>query len=400
MNLVTLDSVLNCLESGSRPRGGVTKETGDIPSLGGEHINNRGGFNFKNLKFIPSDFYVRMSSGKIKPEDILIVKDGATTGKTSFVKQSFPYACAAINEHVFRLDVNGSLAVPSYVFHFLFSAAGQSQILLDFRGATVGGISRNFVNKVRLPLPPLPEQKKIAAILDKADALREKRRQTIAKLDAMLQAIFLYMFGNPERNEKGWPVKRLVELCRSITDIDHKMPKSVEQGIPFISAKDLLDSGQISFDNVKRISEEDFRRLSRKSKPEKGDIIYSRIGVNLGKARMVNVDYDFLASYSCCTVKPNQELVNSTFLCNLLDSPFILRQAHKGVRAIAVPDLGIGEIKDFRIISPPMSLQREYARRVGVVDHLKTAHRASLARMDELFASLQQRAFNGDLFTT
>jgi type I restriction enzyme, S subunit len=175
------------------------------------------------------------------------------------------------------------------------------------------------------------------------------------------------------------------------------MPIAAEEGVPFISAKDLSDDGRISFENIKRISQEDFRRLSRKSKPEKGDIIYSRIGVNLGKARMVEVDFDFLASYSCCTIKPDREFVDLTYLCSLLDSPFILRQAHTGVRAIAVPDLGIGEIKAFRIIVPPLPLQREFARRVGAVEKLKAVQRASLAELDALFASLQHRAFRGEL---
>lgn len=168
-------------------------------------------------------------------------------------------------------------------------------------------------------------------------------------------------------------------------------------GVLFISAKDLLDDGGISFENVKRISEEDFRRLSRKSQPEKGDIIYSRIGVNLGKARMVQVGFEFLASYSCCTIKPNLNLIDATFLCSLLDSPFILRQAQKGVRAIAVPDLGLGEIKAFRIIVPPMNVQRDFARRLTAVQNLRASQRKSLGDCDALFASLQHRAFRGEL---
>ena len=87
----------------------------------------------------------------------------------------------------------------------------------------------------------------------------------------------------------------------------------------------------------------------------------------------------------------------ATYLCSLLDSPFILRQAHKGVRAIAVPDLGMGKIKAFRTIVPPVELQREFARRVRAVEKLKTAQRASLAELDALFASLQHRAFRGEL---
>src|SRR5262249_23755535 len=98
-----------------------------------------------------------------------------------------------------------------------------------------------------------------------------------------------------------------------------------------------------------------------------------------------------------CTIKPNREFVDATYLCSLLDSPFILRQARKGVRAIAVPDLGMSEIKAFRIIDPPIGLQRDFAGRVQAVEELKSAQRASLAELDVLFASLQYRAFRGEL---
>lgn len=268
-------------------------------------------------------------------------------------------------------------------------------------GKAVGAIFKNLttdqIKDIEVPDLPVAEQRRIAKVLDRAEALRAKRRAALAQLDSLTQSFFLDLFGDPAINSKGWPTMTLDDLCRGITDIDHKMPIAVEEGVPFISAKDLSDDGRISFENVKRISQEDFRRLSRKSKPEKGDIIYSRIGVNLGKARMVEVDFDFLASYSCCTIKPNREFVDATYLCSLLDSPFILRQAHKGVRAIAVPDLGMGEIKAFRMIVPPVELQREFARRVQAVEKLKTAQRASLAELDALFASLQHRAFRGEL---
>ncbi len=288
---------------------------------------------------------------------------------------------------------------PGYLRHVLVGEPFHAKFMQTISG--VGGsllrARPSYVAKISIPLPSLTEQRRISEILDKADALLAKRRAALAQLDTLAQSLLLDLFGDPISNPKGWPVKTLGALCRSITDIDHKMPVAVEHGIPFISAKDLSDCGRISFESVKRISEEDFRRLSRKGKPEKGDIIYSRIGVNLGKARLVEVHFDFLASYSCCTIKPNRELVDATYLCRLLDSPFILRQAHRGVRAIAVPDLGLGEIKAFRIVVPPIKLQHEFSRRMAVVDKLKAMQRRSLSELDSLFASLQHGAVRGGL---
>jgi type I restriction enzyme S subunit len=258
-------------------------------------------------------------------------------------------------------------------------------------------VSRTSVRKYRISVPPLAEQERIVKLLDEADELRKLRAQADGRTADLIPALFHEMFGDPSINEHGWRIKPLAELCISISDIDHKMPKTVESGIPFISAKDLLDRQRMSFENVKMVSQEDFRRLSRKSKPAKGDIIYSRIGARLGKARMVEVDFDFLASYSCCTIKPNLQDVDAIFLCWLLDSPSILKQAHKGVRAIAVPDLGINEIKNFRIISPPIELQREFAKLVTEVRELETKQSASQERLAALFQSMLHRAFRGEL---
>jgi type I restriction enzyme S subunit len=348
----------------------------------------------QNELFISEELYKEYQTqyGVPKPGDLMISAVG-TLGACYIVQPEdrFYYKDASV------LRFSPKQLVCS---RFIQHAFGTNQILDQVHagsGSTVGTYTISRANKTRLRLPPFSEQRRIAGVLDRAEALRAKRRAALAQLDSLTQSLFLDLFGDPTTNPKGFPTKPLDGLCRGITDIDHKMPVAVEKGVPFISAKDLTDDGRISFESVKQISEEDFRRLSRKSKPEQGDIIYSRIGVNLGKARMVEVSFDFLASYSCCTIKPNRELVDVIYLCSLLDSPFILRQAHKGVRAIGVPDLGMGEIKAFRIIVPPIELQREFSRRVIVLEKLKTAHRASLAELDALFATLQYRAFRGEL---
>ena len=164
----------------------------------------------------------------------------------------------------------------------------------------------------------------------------------------------------------GWAWERLINLCIDISDIDHNMPKSVEKGVLFLSAKDLLNDGSINYtNNVKYISEEDYVRLSGKSKPQKGDIIYSRIGACLGKARIVKEDIRFLVSYSCCTIKPI--LINKEYLRHILDDVFVLKQAKKKTQSIGVPDLGIAEIKKFRIPVPPLSEQKRIVEKIDEI---------------------------------
>ena len=167
------------LESGSRPRGGVRGIREGIPSLGGEHLNNEGSFNFKKIKYVPEEFFESLNKGQINPNDIIVVKDGATTGKTSFVDNNFPHKRAAVNEHLFIVRVDPKVTFPKFVFYYLFSSKGQKQILSDFRGATVGGISRNFPLKVDIPLPPLTEQEQIVSELERHLSVADEIEATI-----------------------------------------------------------------------------------------------------------------------------------------------------------------------------------------------------------------------------
>jgi type I restriction enzyme S subunit len=327
----------------------------------------------------------------VQPGDFLL------TNSMSFGRPYIMNTSGCIHDGWLVLSPRNQNVSPDFFYHLLGSDFVYAEFVRRAAGATVKNLNIDLVKGVQVPLPPMPEQRRIAEVLDRADALRAKRRAALSQLDTLTQSIFLDIVGDPSLNRKSWRVLSLREICSDISDIDHKMPDGVDEGVPFISAKDLLDDGRLSFENVKRISEDDFRRLSRKSKPARGDIIYSRIGVNLGKARLVEVDFDFLASYSCCTVKPNRTIVDQRFLCSVLDSPFILRQAHKGVRAIAVPDLGMNEIKNFRIPVPPMHVQSEFTRCVAAVSDLRVAQRSSLAKLDALFATLQHRAFRGEL---
>ena len=165
----------------------------------------------------------------------------------------------------------------------------------------------------------------------------------------------------------SWCWSRLTNLCETIFDIDHNMPKEDPDGIIFLSAKDLLDDGTLNFDtNLKRIGRNDFERLSKKGVPRQGDIIYSRIGARLGKARIVYSKELFLVSYSCCTIRPLD--VDTEYMQLLLDGGFVLQQAKDKTQSIGVPDLGMQMIKDFLIPIPPLNEQKRIVSTFMSVD--------------------------------
>ncbi|WP_416768874.1 restriction endonuclease subunit S [Sulfurimonas sp. ST-25] len=190
-------ALLETLESGSRPKGGVQGIEEGIASLGGEHLDNNGGFKFAKIKYVPFEFAEKMKRGKIQNGDILIVKDGATTGKTSIVRESFPFEKAVVNEHVFVCRPYKVLNAKS-LFYFLYSSTGNRQILEDFRGAAQGGISQKFAQIVNVPVPPLPEQhrivEKIETLFSELDNGVESLKAAKAQLKRYRQTVLKSAF--------------------------------------------------------------------------------------------------------------------------------------------------------------------------------------------------------------
>ncbi|MFX1283772.1 MAG: N-6 DNA methylase [Promethearchaeota archaeon] len=157
------------LETGKRAKGGALKE-GTVASVGGEHINESGNVIWDNIKFIPEELYDKyLTQGKVRKDDILIVKDGATTGKVAFVKE-LPFKKVAVNEHVFIVRSKNPERLDShFLFYLLFSSLCQNQIKKRFHGV-VGGINRTDFNTIQIPLPSIAEQKEIVEILSAIDA--------------------------------------------------------------------------------------------------------------------------------------------------------------------------------------------------------------------------------------
>ncbi|RKY86711.1 restriction endonuclease subunit S [candidate division KSB1 bacterium] len=165
------------IETGKRDKGGCLSE-GVVASIGGEHIDLNGNILWDRMKFITESFYKTLKQGKVKSGDILMVKDGATTGKACFVR-NLPYEKVAINEHVFLIRSKKEV-INEFLFYILFSKVGQTQIKIRFHGL-IGGIKRGDIKSLTLHLPPLPEQQKIAEILStvdrKIELLREKKER-------------------------------------------------------------------------------------------------------------------------------------------------------------------------------------------------------------------------------
>lgn len=161
---------------------------------------------------------------------------------------------------------------------------------------------------------------------------------------------------------KSWCWCRLGDICYKIGDIDHKMPKDVIDGIPYISPKDFTEDN-IDFLNAKKISQEDFDDLSKKMKPQKGDIIFPRYGT-IGIVRLVNVDFNFLVSYSCCTISTMKNLVSEYYIFYMLQSAHIKDEIDKYINKTTQPNVGLESIKHFLIPLPPIEEQKHIVEKI------------------------------------
>ena len=399
---IPLSEVIVSLESGARPKGGVTTDSGEIPSLGGEHVASDGSLKLSNVKRISRSFFETLRSGRLQPQDILVVKDGATTGKTGFVRDDFPFQDAAINEHLFLVRLNRERAEPSYVYHYLRSPIGQSSIMLDFRGATVGGISRGFVDKVVLPLPPLSDQRRIGNFLDQAESLRFSRQTALNRLDILRRSIFLDMFAN--ESSEGWTMSTIKEVAAKSQGSIRTGPfgsqllhsEFVESGIAVLGIDNAVEN-DFRWAKPRYISQAKYAGLARYT-VHPGDVLITIMGT-CGRCAIVPDDIPLAINtkHLCCIT-----LDQTTCLPVFLHSYFLLhplaKQYLKETAKGAVMDgLNMGIIRNLPLRLPPLPVQEEYGRRTSAIESVADSYRQSMLALDELFASLQLRAFRGDL---
>ncbi len=176
-----LASVVSVMESGSRPKGGVSTESGEIPSLGGENIMSSGGVTLDGLKRVPRKFYERMTKGHLLDADIVINKDGAQTGKVGLYK-SRDRVPSCINEHLFLIRGNAQKITQEYLYYTLLSQPSQSQIDAQISGSAQPGLKRDYLRGVFAYIPDaLSEQTKIAEILSTVDQAIEQTEALITK---------------------------------------------------------------------------------------------------------------------------------------------------------------------------------------------------------------------------
>jgi type I restriction enzyme S subunit len=242
------------------------------------------------------------------------------------------------------------------------------------------------IDNLEIPLPPLEEQRRIAEVLDKAEELRAKRRAALTQLDSLTQSLFLDLFGDAEGKLKRFPCGALDDFCSFLSGFAWKADRF---------SKDPVGLPIIRIQNVDAVRDSDFiywpDEYQERFVIHKGDLLLTlsgsfRIAEWSGPHALLNQRIVRIES------KPGVERLWLLHAVRLLVAKIESLGRHALVNNVALSDL-----KQLPLVHPPIDLQREFARRVAAVEKLKAAQRAALAELDALFASLQHRAFRGEI---
>jgi type I restriction enzyme S subunit len=250
------------------------------------------------------------------------------------------------------------------------------------------------IREIRLPLPPLVEQRRIAAILDQAEKVRSLRNTVATQVDRLVETVFLEIFGDPVTNERGFEIRLLGELC-DVRDGTHDSPTYISNGgHPLITSKN-LSRGVLDLSEVNYISRADYLKISKRSKVDKGDIIMPMIGT-IGSPVLVDHEPNYaiknVALIKFRTSSPSAFFIRHLLSCHYFDH--VLRKLNRGGTQKFV---SLGDLRSFPIPLPSVELQEQFATRIASFEKLRADQRVSLTLLDALFASLQHRAFSGQL---
>lgn len=345
----------------------------------------------KDIKYISREKADQLERHSFTSGDLVIAKLGDPCAVACLIPEGFPDG--RIVADVVRFRGDRDRVNHKYVAYFLNAPAAKRQIDAGTTGTTRKRVNLSKLKSLQIPLPPLEEQKRIAAILDAADDLRAKRREAIQQLDELLQATFLDLFGDPVTNPKGWEVAGLGSIC-DVRDGTHDSPKYVEAGHPLLTSKNFKD-GQINYSGANLITNDDFQQINKRSKVDVGDLVMPMIGT-IGNPVLVEKEPDF-AIKNVALIKFSDESPNNKFIRALLCSHYFDHVTSKANRGGTQKFVALKDLRGMPIPMPPANLQQQFADTVSAVEEQKARYRAHLDELDTLFASLQSRAFQGEL---
>jgi len=355
---------------------------GSIPWATVKDLNS--GFSLVTTQESITEEGLKSSASNLIPRGTVIIPTRMALGKAVISEVD-----AAINQDLKAVFPQENLDSRFLLWYFITNG---SRIKAMGKGATVKGVTLDQVRALQIPLPPILEQRRIAAILDKADVLRTKRHDAIAKLDQLLQSIFLDMFGDPASNAKGWPVGTLVDLGELDRGVSRHRPRGAPELLggkhPLIQTGDVSRSGGYIREFTATYSD---IGLAQSKKWPAGTLCIT-IAANIAETGILTFDACFPDSVVGFTPKQTS---NVEFVQELMR--FLREILEERAPQVAQKNINLAILRELPIPIPPAESQHQFARIASRIESQKRTLQHHATQLDTLFASLQHRAFTGEL---
>lgn len=363
-------------------------ENGSIPWLNSGELNQDIVTTTRNYI---TEAGLKGSAARLMPPDtVLIALTGATTGVVGYLTFE-----ASANQSVTGILPSES-HLPKYLYYYLKSIR-QQVIDLSYGGAQ-NHISQGFVQNIEVPLPNLPEQKRIATILDHADTIRRKNRQILEKYNELVQSIYQDMFGDTFVNDKKWKIAFLADLVKKDKIITYGIVQAgpnFENGIPYIRTGDIAN-GKIKEANLLKTSPEIAKSYTR-SKCETGDIIMS-IRATVGTSAILPESLNGAnLTQGTARISPDTNKINPVYLYYTIKSKGIQTKINLEAKGATFREITLKRLREISIPIPPLNIQDKFEKAINLINQQKDLTQKSLQKSEDLFQSLLQRAFKGEL---
>ncbi|MEJ7778679.1 MAG: restriction endonuclease subunit S [Daejeonella sp.] len=375
-------------------------DIGEINVLRTTNFNNDGTLNLSEVvkRSIDSS---KVEKKKLKFGDTIIEKSGGSPSQPVGRVVYFN-----IKDETFLCNNFTSVIRPKenlhsrYLFWYLYHNH-LNQNTRKYQNKTTGIINlqlERYIKELQIPLPSLPIQKRIAEILDAADALKRKDQELLKKYDELAQAIFIDMFGDPVKNEKGWEVKRLGQHCDVGSSVRVFVEELVGEGVAFYRGTEI---GALSVGDVVKptlfITDEHYHKLKiQGGVPQIGDLLMPSICPDGRIFEVKDENPFYFKDGRVLWIKVDKTKYNSVYLKYLLKETFF-RSYLKIASGTTFAELKIFALKDLELCIPPIKLQTQYAALVNKIITQKSYSVQTSTNSIELFNSLIQKAFKGEL---
>jgi type I restriction enzyme, S subunit len=408
----SLDELLQPLQTGKRPKGGVTL-FGDVPSFGGENISSDFQTIYENVKKIEIDFYTKLKKGHLKSMDILINKDGANTGKLSIYKNS-PFKKAAINEHLFILRSKKNLIDQEYLFYLLQSQKIFHEISLQISGSAQPGLNRNFVKKISSKISSISNQKKIVNTLNLIVLHLSNLNSLIEKLQNLKSSIIkhIFCFGLQNSGKFNKDLNSEIPVSHKVFDLsDKKLGIEIidgDRGKNYPKNNELNPSGDCLFLTAKNVTKEGFKfdttqfinlnkdKILGSGKLKENDIVITTRGT-VGNLAHYSKNIPFKSiriNSGMAIIRNTKNEIDIEFLLNVLESELVKSQVKKFTYGSAQPQLTIDIINSFKILIPKKNEQIEINQIIKSLNKIISSYKNYYLKIELLKKSIIEEKIN------